>query len=232
MQTQIVLIDYENVQPSSVGALRGKAFQIKVFVGANQKSVPVDLARELQALGPNAEYVRIQGNGRNALDFHIAYYIGCLSAEFPQAVFHIVSKDTGFDPLIAHLKDQNIACHRSPSFADVLAVKHAGPKAVSDRVALLTENLVKLGSSKPRTLKTLTRWAKGHLGSQVTNEEADQLINQLAQEGVVGVTGGRVTYRPGVEQQITEKRAAFGSGRHARSGLPSCSPVKRESVAP
>lgn len=197
VQTQIVLIDYENVQPSNVGVLRGKSFQIKLFVGANQKNIPVELARELHALGASAEYLRIQGNGRNALDFHIAYYIGCLSAEFPHAVFHIVSKDTGFDPLIAHLKERHIACHRSPSLADVLAVKHPALKAARDRVAILTENLVKLGSSKPRTLKTLTRWIKAQLGSQVSDEEAGQLVGELAQDGLVVISDGRVTYRQG-----------------------------------
>jgi hypothetical protein len=34
----------------------------------------------LQALGSNGSYVKVSGHGRNALDFHIAYHIGKLSA--------------------------------------------------------------------------------------------------------------------------------------------------------
>jgi hypothetical protein len=52
----------------------------------------LDLAAELQPLGPDAEYIRIQGTGRNALDFHIAYYIGCLSAASPGSTIYIVCR--------------------------------------------------------------------------------------------------------------------------------------------
>ena len=49
------------------------------------------------------ELVRLTEPGKNALDFHIAYYLGQLALKEPDAFFHIVSKDTGFDPLIQHL---------------------------------------------------------------------------------------------------------------------------------
>jgi hypothetical protein len=106
LKTNVILIDFENVQPKDLAQLRGRPFKTKVFCGANQTKVPFDLAAELQPLGPDAEYIKIQGTGPNALDFHIAYYIGRLSTEIPGATFHIVSKDKGFDPLIKHLKTQ------------------------------------------------------------------------------------------------------------------------------
>jgi hypothetical protein len=60
----------------------------------------------------------MDGNGTNALDFHIAYYIGRLAAKCPDAYFHIISKDTGFDPLIKHLKGQGISCQRSAAVTE------------------------------------------------------------------------------------------------------------------
>jgi len=81
LKTSIILIDFENVQPKDLTSLRGRPFKTKVFCGANQTKIPFALAAELQPLGPDAEYIRIQGTGRNALDFHIAYYIGRLAAE-------------------------------------------------------------------------------------------------------------------------------------------------------
>ena len=78
LKTSIILIDFENVQPKDLTSLRGRPFKTKVFCGANQTKIPFDLAAELQPLGPDAEYIRIQGTGPNALDFHIAYYIGRL----------------------------------------------------------------------------------------------------------------------------------------------------------
>ena len=47
--------------------------------------------------------LRISGNGPNALDFHVAYYLGALAAAHPEAEFTVLSRDTGFDPLIRHM---------------------------------------------------------------------------------------------------------------------------------
>jgi len=41
------------------------------------------------------ELVGIKGQGKNAADFHIAYFIGKLSKEIPDSLFHIISRDTG-----------------------------------------------------------------------------------------------------------------------------------------
>ena len=80
------------------------------------------LVAALLPMGPDAELLTIQGSGRNALDFHIAYYIGRLGAEFPGAAFYVVSRDTGFDPLIHHLQGQGAECRRVPSLAEIPGV--------------------------------------------------------------------------------------------------------------
>ena len=53
----------------------------------------------MQALGDRANYVEIDGSGPNALDFHIAYYIGELATADPTGSFHVISKDKGSDPI-------------------------------------------------------------------------------------------------------------------------------------
>jgi PIN domain len=130
MTMHYVLVDFENVQPRNVGLLRGGPFRIKVFVGASQSKVSFDTAQVLQSFGPDADYVQISGNGPNALDFHIAYYIGHLAATHPEASFHIISKDTGFDPLIKHLKSRGIECRRSAAIADIPHIKAMSAVAV------------------------------------------------------------------------------------------------------
>lgn len=117
-----VLVDFENVQPENIDILKGEPFKLKVFVGLKQK-ISVGLAGTIQSFGSDAEYIQIHGTGKNALDFHIAYYIGRLVAESPDANFYIVSKDTGFDPLIEHLKSQDIHCKRIASVAHPLPAK-------------------------------------------------------------------------------------------------------------
>jgi len=117
VRTNYVLIDYENVQPTDIAMLRDGPFKVRVFLGANQAKIPVALAAALQGLGANAEYVLLESPGPNALDFHIAYYVGFLSGQDSSAFFHIISKDAGFDPLIKHLKAKGVFVQRSVSIS-------------------------------------------------------------------------------------------------------------------
>jgi hypothetical protein len=43
-------------------------------------------------MGERGEYIKVAGAGRNALDFHIAYYIGRIASQAPEAFFHIISR--------------------------------------------------------------------------------------------------------------------------------------------
>ena len=115
-------------------------FRVFVFVGANQTKLPFETAAALQKLGSRAEYVKISGNGSNALDFHIAYYIGAIAATDPTAYFHIVSKDTGFDPLIQHLKTKKIFADRVKNVGDIPLVKISTTKAPKSECELFSKN--------------------------------------------------------------------------------------------
>lgn len=99
-----VLIDYENIQPKNIEILRSHPLKVFIFVGENQVRIPFETVNAIQEFGSDAKYIKISGNGQNSLDFHIAFYIGQLSVQDPESYFHIVSKDTGFDPLVKHLR--------------------------------------------------------------------------------------------------------------------------------
>ncbi|XOF32562.1 MAG: PIN domain-containing protein [Candidatus Electrothrix sp. YB6] len=77
-----IFIDFENVQPKNVDVLVKHPFQIFVFVGERQTKVPFETANALQKFGNNAKYVKIAGNGPNALDFHIALYRSVILAGY------------------------------------------------------------------------------------------------------------------------------------------------------
>ena len=98
MRKNVVLIDYESVQPESIDVLLQDHFSVMLFLGSNLTKIPFELAVAMQRMGSRAEYIKISGNGPNALDFHIAFYIGQMSGLDPAAYFHIISKDKGFDP--------------------------------------------------------------------------------------------------------------------------------------
>jgi len=111
MTGMILLIDYENVQKVDLSKLPSDAL-VRVFVGVMQKKVPTLLARQAQVLGPRLEWIQMEGQGSNALDFHIAHYLGRFVLEYPKARHVILSKDRGFDPLVKHLNGQGFRCER------------------------------------------------------------------------------------------------------------------------
>jgi PIN domain len=139
MKTNYVLIDYENVQVKSLALLSDNAneqFQVRVFLGKTNTKLGRDLVIAMHALGSRAAYVELDSSGPNALDFHIAFYLGELVAIDSSAFFHIISKDKGFDPLVAHLKSRNVLAARSasietmPCFVKSLTAKAAPAKAI------------------------------------------------------------------------------------------------------
>ena len=219
MKTNFLLVDFENVQPDNVGILNGRSFKIKVFVGANQAKIPLELARALQAFGSDAEYVEIAGSGRNALDFHIAYYIGHLAAENPGASFYVISKDKGFDPLIKHVKAQGISCLRSSSIADIPGMRITSSKSTSEVIAAVKPfdsrstpekadtvigHLAKYKAAKPKTLKTLRGTIDALFKSKISDAELDELIVTLTRRGALNVADGKVTYEQPFESKLSD----------------------------
>jgi len=150
VSTNYVLIDFENVQPKNLSILAAHPFKVLVFIGANQTKVPRHVAVAMQALGDRAKYVEIDGSGPNALDFHIAYYIGELAAADPTGSFHIISKDKGFDPLIRHLKGKKIQVRRETDLAEIPNLRIPKKAKKDDMIDAIVKNLVGRGPSRPR----------------------------------------------------------------------------------
>lgn len=194
MRTNIVLIDFESVQPLSLGFLAADHFKLKVFVGATQNKLPFDLVTAMQRMGERAEYIKIAGTGPNALDFHIAYYIGRISCDESNAFFHIISKDTGFDPLIQHLKDQKIFCGRWPSLEEIPAVKAVHLRTPDERACAFLSRLQQPNLTKPRTEKTLRSSVAAHFQKQLTDSEVSAVINALQRLDHLSIIAGKVTY--------------------------------------
>lgn len=194
MRTNYVLIDYESVQPENLSALKHDHFRVIVFVGAHQNKIAFETAAALQQMGANAEYVKVSGSGPDALDFHIAFYIGQLAVKEPEAYFHIVSKDTGFDPLIAHLKTRKLRALRVKTVGDIPLLKLNNAKSTPDRVGVIVDDLRKRGAAKPRTVATLTSTVSALFLKQLSPDEIGALITALQELGYVSVSGNKVSY--------------------------------------
>jgi len=189
--THYVLVDYENVQPTDVAVLRKGPFKVKIFLGARQPKIPVTLAATLQELGPKAEYVVLEAPGSNALDFHIAYYIGLLSAQDAIGQFHIISEDKGFDPLLRHLKAKGVSARRCESIASIPCIRRA---LLSNSVVVVVERLTGMKEARPRTTKALMSTLHHLFRKELPEQLVSALFGLLCKRGIVKVEGKRVSY--------------------------------------
>lgn len=219
MKTNYVLIDYENVQVKSLALLKGEHFQVRVFLGPRNAKLATEFVLAMKELGNRGDYIVMDTNGANALDFHLAYYLGRLSAADPTAFYHIISKDTGFDPLVEHLKKLKIQCVRSvsidemPCFVSAAAVKEVKPapavkvpaakitkpttavkKKADEWIEVIILNLGKLGTSKPRTTKSLTGKIKNWCGKAYSDKEIEAIYNRLVKKRLVSIDADKVSY--------------------------------------
>jgi hypothetical protein len=194
LPTNYVLIDFENVQPKNIEILKNHPFKIFVFVGENQTKVPFGLAAAMQDFGEDAKYIKISGSGKNSLDFHIAYYIGKLSLQDPSGYFHIISKDTGFDPLIKHLRAKKIHVHREKDLAEIPLLRISNAANEDETIEAIVKNLSGRGQSRPRKVKTLSNTINSLFTKKLDERELDALITKLKEKKYITVDQGKVTY--------------------------------------
>lgn len=151
-----VFVDYENTQPVLHEQLQPDAVAVTVFYGATMKSrnAATKEGQYLRQFGTNARAVKISGSGANALDFHIAFYAGKAAAMDPTASISIVSADTGFDPLIAHLRASGVPAVRSPTLDKLPAAMQIQKMNARERAVWV---LPQIQPATGYTPKTLTR---------------------------------------------------------------------------
>lgn len=190
MKEQFVLVDFENVQKLDLARLPAQA-RIKIFVGQTQSKLPTALVQQAQALGSRLTWVTIDGNGRNALDFHIACHLGEGICKSPQAEFVILSNDKGFDPLVRHLVARGFKCQRDGQARPAPAPKpqfSAHAKAVADLLRGLDKN------KRPSKRAKLTNHLETHFKKKMTAEEIKRAVEHLLEAGLIAGTEAAVTY--------------------------------------
>ncbi len=195
MATNYILIDFENVHPKNLELVTKHPFKVFVFVGANQTKLPFDLADTMQLLGNDAKYIKIAGNGQNALDFHIAYYIGELAGKDPDAHFHIISKDKGFDPLIKYLKGRKIKVMRETDLAEIPLLRVPVSTSNDEKIAAIVKNLGGRGQSRPRKVRTLENTINTLFTRKLEKSELSELIKELQKRKLIVVNQGNVSYK-------------------------------------
>src|ERR1700741_2189928 len=112
MAESVLLVDYENVGKIDLAAIPD-GVRVPFFFGASQRTVPTEFLKAALKLGDGFVPLDIERQGKNALDFHIAFYLGEYLARAPETACVIFSKDKGFDPLVRHLTRRGFSVRRA-----------------------------------------------------------------------------------------------------------------------
>ena len=207
VRNNYIFVDFENVQPTSFEFPKDYPFKIVIFVGANQTKIPIELATSMQSLGHNAEYVVISGNGKNALDFHITFYLGKLYEKDPEGYFHIISKDTGFDILIKHLKEKKALINRYNDINDVPTLKQSNCESlpINEKIDLIVDYLIKRGNAKPRKIETLSNTINSLCARNLNKNQLEIIVQTMAKKKLIVINGAKITYTLKRVQVLGEK---------------------------
>lgn len=210
MKTNYILIDYENVQPDSIPTSGDVPTKVLIFVGSRQPKIPTTFLKSIQDLQGDAEYVWVTGEGKNALDFHIAYYIGKIAAGDPDSQFHIISKDQGYDPLIRHLKNEKIQIRRLPGFANFDKSTSAHHGTVDEKVEVVLNSLSTRKTGLPKRVKTLRNSINAFFQKSLKNQEINQIVSILQRKKVIEIDKTVVRYpsTPKAKKKAAAKKKA------------------------
>jgi hypothetical protein len=188
---KIIYVDFENVPNIEIRETTDT--MILLFIGQSQKRLSTNIVRAIQPLGKNVEWVQITGSGKNALDFHIAYYLA-LRRDQPDTEHYIVSKDAGFDPLIVHANGLGQKVRRVVSFADVFEKIGLG-KELETKYRKVKEILMKQQKTRrPKSRKTLTSFIETTFQKNIKAAEVNKLIENLFREGLLEEKSKRISY--------------------------------------
>lgn len=207
---KLLLVDYENVQKVDLDLL-GDDFEVLIFVGVLQKNVPMQLVSQAQEFGERCHWLQVTGQGPNALDFFIAYHLGRVRETNPSAHCVVLSKDKGFDPLLAHLNASGLSCERVASLDGVEeqveqeAAQSKGGGAPSD--SLYTQLIEKLSRAQP-DLWPSTRTAlfnflrytfnnkttEAHF-NRISEAEFNEAFKRLKENNQIVTNGTKIAYR-------------------------------------
>lgn len=210
MSEKLLLVDYENIGKIDLNAIPA-GVRVLFFFGASQKSVPKEFLKAALKLGERFVPVDIEGQGKNALDFHIAYYLGEYLTRSPELDCAILSRDKGFDVLVRHLAGRGFSVRhvgtvaecfpppKPPKAAERPAARRAArtPRAPAGDAPLARalKRLAGLADNKrPQRRRGLVAELHSHLAKKLTEAEVEALVDQLAAAGKLTDTDGRISY--------------------------------------
>ncbi|MEO8383624.1 MAG: PIN domain-containing protein [Betaproteobacteria bacterium] len=120
----LLLVDLENVHKIDLSLL-DEHYSAIVYVGAKQNPPKAANKNSTAHRFRRVEFVKIEGGGKNALDFHIACQLGRTFETARETECFVLSKDKGFDPLLAQLNKDGLKCRRVSTMEELVMLRAA-----------------------------------------------------------------------------------------------------------
>ncbi len=225
-----VLVDWENVQPrdDDLRALVPDVTDVWLFHGPGQKGV----AARHASFGDKATLVQIARTGKNALDFHLSFYMGYIAARHPDARFVVVSNDKGYAPMLEHAAELGFSARQvgfGPGRASVgsVARKTAAKKAAPARKAstAVAPAAAKKLPKPPAAKKAATRpAAKKQLVVQLPAAPAKKAAARKAPAAREAAAGRQAT-APAAAPPAAPKVAAKSAADRGPKSVPRAGPA-------
>ena len=191
MHKGLLLVDFENIQQVELSRL-DVGYRVIIFVGSQQKSVPLELVTSSQKFGDRIEWQQIEGHGRNALDFFIAFHLGRVFEKDPHSECVVLSRDKGFEPLLRYLRKNNLKCRRIENVGELDARVVTQEDPAYRRVVELLRRSEKRG--RPRKHKTLSRLIAALFQKKLPEAEVERIIALLTANKMISEANNAITY--------------------------------------
>lgn len=203
-----VFVDFENVPVIDLTGIGGRPIEVVLLLGKSQKRLELPLVQQIHQQAAQVRLIEMNASGKNALDFALSFHLGRAVAGLPATDwFHIVSRDKGFDPLIAHLRQGGIQVVRHDSFSLVAvfgvarpvpapsvrpsvpppAGGPASPAAPADRVSAVASRLRRSAANRPKRKSTLLSLVTAQFRGQLREGEAAEIVETLVRRGIISI---------------------------------------------
>ncbi|MCX6851686.1 MAG: PIN domain-containing protein [Verrucomicrobia bacterium] len=200
IRNNYIFVDFESVQDIDLALIEGKPVKVFLFIGEQQHKVSVELTMQALRLHDQVQVIKLERGGKNALDFVLAHHTGRQAAADPNGFIHILSKDKGFDALVAHLnEDKNGGAARSAVFAQIPALGNAHTATSRDRLDAVKAQFSKMKKgntdSRPKKRKTLCSKIQEVFQRQLGDEDVQAVITGLEQKQWIRIVDNKVAYQ-------------------------------------
>ncbi len=182
-------VDYENV--GSLKDIKFSTYQ-KLFIFCGPKNPNIKLGNAEISEFINIQIIKLNTNGANNLDFHIAYYLGKFSQTAPKETqFHIITNDNGFNGLVSHIKKAGRICKK----ITLKTVEKPQSIKLSPCAELTVERLSHIdGRKRPRKEQKLANWIDSQCRPISENINAKIVLGELVKAGLINIDNQVIKY--------------------------------------